>query len=154
MNRTQLSLVCGLACFVPAHAGAQVPVEFQGDWVAAQATCDGAVRFRVEAAKLTLVNGADTQSFGDVEMAGPAYWGPDYKGGIEAVAFAEFSGDQPVIATFNASEKKGVAQLAFGEPTPGPGPMLAALNARYQKLNLVKRFPINKTPLKKCPTNR
>ena len=153
MNRTLLPVACGFACFMltPASAAAQVPVAFHGDWVAAQATCDAPVRFRVETAKLTLVNGADIQSFGDVEMAGPAYWGPDYKGGIESVAFAEFSGDQPVIATFNPGEKKGVAQLAFGEPTPGPGPALAALNVRYQKLNLVKRFPINKVPLKKCP---
>jgi hypothetical protein len=153
MNRTLRSVACGLVYLVlsPAPAAAQVPVEFQGDWVAAQSACDAPVRFRVEAAKLTLLNGADSQSFGDVEMAGPAYWGPDYKGGIEAVAFAEFSGDQPVIATFNASGKKGVAQLEFGQPTPGPGPALAALNARYQKLNLVKRFPINKVPLKKCP---
>jgi hypothetical protein len=152
MNRALLSVVFRLACFsLPALAAAQDPAEFLGDWVAAQATCDAPVRFRVEAAKLTLANGADIQSFGDVEMAGPAYWGPDYKGGIEAVAFAEFSGDQPVIATFNPSEKKGVAQLEFGQPTPGPGAVLAALNARYQRLNLAKRFPIHKVPLKKCP---
>ena len=36
------------------------------------------------------------------------------RGLIEAVAFAEFSGDQPVIATFNPSEKKSVAQLESG----------------------------------------
>lgn len=156
MKRTLSSFTCGLVCFIlmPSSAVAQVPLEFHGDWVAAQSACNAPLRFRVEAAKLTLVNAADSQSFGGVEMAGPAYWGPDYKGGIEAVAFAEFSGDQPVIATFNAGEKKGVAQLEFGQPTPGPGPVLAALNARYQKLNLVKRFPLNNMPLKKCPASK
>ena len=86
-------------------------------------------------------------------MAGPADWGPDYKGGIQAVAFAEFNGDQPVIATFNLNEKKGVAQVEFAQVTPGAAPdsPSAALNARYQKLNLAKRFPLHKMPLKKCP---
>jgi hypothetical protein len=161
MNRTQLSVALSLACVtltagpVAAQAPsqfAQVPVEFQGDWVAAQATCDAPVRFRVEVTKLTLVNGADSQSFGGVEMAGPGYWGPDYKG-IEAVAFAEFNGDQPVIATFNLNEKKGVAQVGFAQVTPRapPNSPSAALNARTQKLNLTKRFPLHQVPLKKCP---
>ena len=78
-------------------ASAQVPAEFHGDWVSARATCDAAVRFRVEAAKFTLINGKDTQSFGGIEMAGPSYFGPEYNG-IQAVAISEFEGDQPVAS--------------------------------------------------------
>ena len=83
-------------------ASAQVPAEFHGDWVSARATCDAAVRFRVEAAKFTLINGKDTQSFGGIEMAGPSYFGPEYNG-IQAVAISEFEGDQPVTASLSGS---------------------------------------------------
>ena len=45
------------------------------------------------------------------------YFGPDYRG-IQAVLITEFEGAQPVTATFNLNEKKGVAQLELGVPTP------------------------------------
>src|SRR5688572_9944285 len=93
-----------------APAAAQVPAEFQGEWVAASAACTAPVRARVEAARLTLVNGADMESFGGIEMAGPSYFGPDYSG-ISRVLITEFEGAQPVTAVFNVDEKKGVAQL-------------------------------------------
>jgi hypothetical protein len=97
-----------------AHAGAaQVPTEFQGDWVAASAACTAPTRVRFEAARVTLVNGAGMESFGGIEMAGPSYFGPGYNG-IQAVLITEFEGAQPVTATFNVNEKKGVAQLELG----------------------------------------
>ena len=53
--------LCALALTVgvePAHA--QVPAEFTGDWVPASAMCSSPARIRVEAAKITLVNGTDS----------------------------------------------------------------------------------------------
>lgn len=148
-----LSATC-LAALSVSRVAAQIPGEFQGDWVSAQTSCEASTRFRVEAAKLTLINGADSESFGGVEMAGPAYWGPDYRG-IMAVAISEFSGDQPVIATFNLDEKKGAAKVELAAATPGARSAASlALNARYTKLNLAKRFPLHAVPLKKCALKR
>ena len=135
-----------------APAAAQVPAEFQGDWVAASAACTAPVRARFEAARVTLVNGADMESFGGIEMAGPSYFGPDYSG-ISRVLITEFEGAQPVTATFNVDEKKGVAQLELGVPTPAhpANKVAAASNARLAKLGLRKRFPLQAVPLKRCP---
>jgi len=136
-------------------AFAQVPAEFQGDWVAASAACTAPVRVRVEATRITLVNGTDTESLGGLEMAGPGYFPPDYKG-ILAVAITEFSGDQPLSATFNHGEKKGVAlvEMAIAGPDRPGNAILNAMNAHFRKLNLAKRFPLHQVPLKKCPAAR
>jgi hypothetical protein len=69
-----------------------------------------------------------------------------------AVLITEFSGHQPVTVSFNFGEKKGVAQVDFSPVQPGtPTPQLKAYNARISKLNLAKRCPLDKVPLKKCP---
>jgi hypothetical protein len=108
------------------------------------------VRVQITADRLTLVNGADTQALGGIEMAGPGYFPPDYRG-IMAVLITEFSGQQPATATFNLGEKKGVAQVEFAPIQPGTQtPMLKAYNSHISKLNLAKRFPLNKIALKKC----
>jgi len=58
---------------------------------------------------------------------------------------------QPASATFNVGGKKGVAQIEFSPVQPGTQtPMLKAYNARISKLNLAKRFPLDKGPLKRC----
>ena len=63
----------------------------------------------------------------------------------------EFNGQQPLTVTFNANEKKGVAQADFAPVTPGnQSPQQKAYNAYISKLNLAKRFPLDKRPLKKC----
>ena len=131
-------------------AAAQVPAEFAGDWVPASAACSSPARVRVEAARITLVNGADNEGFGGIEMAGPGFFGPDYRG-IAAVAFTEFETDQPVQLNFNYNEKKGVAQAELASPVAGNVNAIGkARNARLAKLNLVKRFPLHMVPLKKC----
>jgi hypothetical protein len=132
-------------------ATAQVPAEFHGEWVAASAACTAPLRARFEAARVTLVNGADMESFGGIEMAGPGFFGPEYKG-IQQVLISEFEGDQPVRATFNFEEKKGVTALELNVPTPAhpANKVAAAANARLAKLNLVKRFPLQNVPLKRC----
>ena len=136
-------------------AFAQVPAEYRGDWVAASAACTAPVRVRVEATTITLMNGADKQTLGGLEMAGPGFFPPDYMG-IQAVAITEFSGNQPLSATFNHSEKKGVAIVEFAMAGPDrPGAAAAnAMNVYFRKLNLAKRFPLHQVPLKKCPAAR
>jgi hypothetical protein len=135
-----------------ARAQQQVPAEFQGDWVAASATCTAPARIRIAATSVTLVNAADKESLGAVEMAGPGFFPPDYNG-IQQVAISELGGDQPVGVTFNYQEKRGVALADMAVPGPDrPGSAaLNTLNARLRKLNLVKRFPLHQVPLKKCP---
>lgn len=133
-----------------AAAQRAVPAEFQGRWVPSKAACDSPVAVVIAADRLTLVNGKDSQALGEIEMAGPGYWGPDYRG-IMAVLITEFSGHQPVTASFNVGEKKGVAQLDFSPVMPGNSTaQQKAYNARISKLNLAKRFPLDKVSLKKC----
>jgi hypothetical protein len=130
---------------------APVPPEFQGDWVLAAAACTAPLRARIDVAKLTLINGADMESFGGVEMAS-GFFPPDYTG-IQQVVLTEVdTGDQPVTATFNYQEKKGVALIELMSPQPfrRPNPAMEKLNARFAKLDLVKRFPLHKLPLKRC----
>ena len=147
-----LILSTGLILASAHAAAAQVPAEYRGEWVAASAACTAPLRARIETARLTLVNGADMESFGGIEMAGPSYFGPDYSG-ISRVLITEFEGAQPVTATFNLSEKKGVAQLELGVPTPAhpANKVAAASNARLAKLGLRKRFPLQGVLLKRCP---
>ena len=153
-TKPSLSIAALILAATPA-AAAPVPAEFQGDWVAASAACTAPVKVRIETARLTLVNGADMESFAGIEMAGPSYFGPDYNG-IQAVLITEFEGAQPVTATFNVNEKKGVAQLELGVPTPAhpANKVAAASNARLATLGLRKRFPLQNVALKKCPDGR
>lgn len=131
-------------------AASAVPPALQGKWVPAAATCESAVRMQVAATSITLVNGADSQPLGGIEMAGPGYFPPDYRG-IQAVLITEFDGQQPATVTFNANEKKGVARVDFVRVMPGQQtPQLKAFNARIAKLNLVQRFPLDKVALKRC----
>jgi len=56
---------------------------------------------------VTFNNGKDTETLGDIEMAGPGFFPPGYNG-IQAVLLTECSGNQPASITFNSGEKKGV----------------------------------------------
>ena len=132
-----------------AGAFSVVPAEFHGAWVPSNAACDSPLRVQVSGDKLTLSNGKDSQTLGGIEMAGPAYFQPGYRG-IMAVLFTEFSGHQPVIATFNPDEKKGAARLEIARASPGQGAQLKVYNAHISKLNLAKRFPLDQVILKKC----
>jgi hypothetical protein len=141
-----------LAAFVAADlpAATPVPAPLHGKWVAASASCDSSVRMQVAATSITLVNGSDSQVLGGIEMAGPGYFPPGYRG-IQSVLITEFDGHQPVTVIFNAGEKKGVAQADFSPVMPGQQtPQLRAYNAHVGKLNLAKRFPIDKASLKRC----
>ena len=142
------SAVASIAC--AATPAGIVPMQFQGTWVPGKGSCESAVRVSIGADRLTLENGKDSQALGGIEMAGPGYFQPDYAG-IMAVLITEFSGDQPVTATFNVGEKKGAAQLDFAPVMPGRATaQLAKYNAHISKLNLAKRFPLDKVALKRC----
>jgi hypothetical protein len=133
-----------------AWAANAVPAQFQGGWVPANAGCESPVRAQVAASSVTLVNGSDKQPLGGIEMAGPGYFAPGYRG-IQAVLITEFDGQQPATMIFNASEKRGVAQIDFSPVMPAnQTPQSKAYNARISNLNLAKRFPLNKVALKKC----
>lgn len=133
-----------------AVAQTAVPAEFQGTWVPSKAACDSPVRVLVATDQLTLVNGKDTQTLSGISMAGPGYFPPDYRG-ISEVLITEFSGHQPVTAIFNLGEKKGAAHVEFNPVIQGkPTARLQAYNARISKLNLAKRFPLDKVLLKMC----
>jgi hypothetical protein len=145
-----LAVMCAAVAVSPLTAQRTVPADYQGRWVPSKAACDSAVAVVVAADRVTLINGKETQVLGDVEMAGPGYWGPDYRG-IMALAITEFSGHQPATVSFNYGEKKGVGQVEFAPVMPvRPNTPASAYNVHIQKLNLAKRFPLDKVPLQKC----
>ena len=129
----------------------EVPAQFHGRWVPAKAACESGLGVTVSVDRITLFNGKDTEAIGGIEMAGPGFFPPGYRG-IQAVAITEFSGQQPLTATFNAGEKKGAGLVEFAplQPAKNPNAVQKAYNARISKLNLAKRFPLNNVPLKKC----
>lgn len=132
-----------------ASAQGKVPAEFQGDWVPATGACTSLVRFRVAESSMTLINGKDTATYGNLGTTA-TYFGNEYNG-IFVVFLPELdSGNPPFTAFFNADEKKGVTKVDIY--TEMPGPMNApgrALQAAAKKL--ATRFPVNKIALKKCP---
>lgn len=150
-------IVCALfvaSMFVVAAAGYanaqdKVPAEFQGDWVPATSACTSLVRFRVAESSMTLINGKDTATYGNLGTTA-TYFGNEYNG-ISVVFLPELnSGNPPFTVFFNADEKKGVTKVDIY--TEMPGPMNApgrAFQAAAKKL--ATRFPVNKSPLKKCP---
>ena len=143
-------VLCLAASILSTEALSAVPAEFHGTWVPSKATCESPLRMLISADRLTLVNGKDNQGLGGIEMAGPGYFPPGYRG-IMAVLITEFSGHQPVTVTFNLKEKRGVAQVDFAPVQPGattaPG---KSYNAHISKLNLARRFALDKAQLEKC----
>ena len=148
-RRLGLAMLAGMAVLGPRSLIAQdpMPAEFQGDWVPATTTCQAPARFRVTESRFTLINGRDSQEYGDLELAS-GYFGPDYDG-IQQVAIAEFNGDQPFRATFNANEKKNAVVLEIYTEMQGvSNPAVLAIQAKAKRLS--QRFPLNNVVLKKC----
>jgi hypothetical protein len=146
-----LFIVSTVMAAAAGYASAQdkVPAEFQGDWVPATGACTSQVRFRVAESSMTLINGKDTATYGNLGTTA-TYFGNEYNG-ISVVFLPELNGgDPPFTVFFNADEKKGVTKVDIY--TEMPGPMNApgrALQAAAKKL--ATRVPVNKIPLKKCP---
>ena len=116
-----------------ATAVSEVPPEYLGDYVPRAATCQSALRFRVEADRVELINGARTRRFGNIDLCYSCEGGAKYSGRVVWL-MPEFGGttDAPFTAAFNAGEQIGVVKLE----------MAPALNAQ---------FPLHRVALKKCP---
>ena len=129
-------------------AQATIPLEFHGDWVPTGRGCQSPVKLRVAAATLTLVNGTDSQTWGNVGVPA-SFFGHDYEG-ISVVALPDFDATQPFTVYFNAEERKGVTKVSIYTEMRGPmNPQLAKLQADAKKL--ASRFPLNDAPLERCP---
>ena len=149
VRRIGLAALVGMTAPGPKPLLAQdpMPAEFQGDWVPATATCQAPARFRVAESRFMLINGRDSQEYGDLELAS-GYFGPEYNG-MQQVAIPEFNGDQPFRATFNAGEKKNAAVLEIYTEMQGvSNPTVLAIQAKAKRLS--QRFPLNNVVLKKC----
>lgn len=132
-----------------ARAEQVVPAEFHGDWASKAEGCGAQAKFRVTGDALTLVNGADSASYGDIAIA-HSYFGPEYTG-ISVVAIPEFnSGDNPFTVFFNADEERGVTKVHIYQEMKGVTiPAVLAIQERARKL--AERFPVNFLALEKCP---
>ncbi len=134
-----------------ARPGAEdlLPPEFRGEWVPASGDCRSTLRFNVAAQTVTLVNGQDRASYGDVAIA-HSFLGPDYRG-ISVIAIPEFASETtPFTIVFNADEVKGRTRLDIYQETTAPAnPRVAAIQAAAKKL--AGRFPLHGAALKKCP---
>jgi hypothetical protein len=127
-----------------------VPPELRGDWVAVTLSCDAPVRFRSSATRMSLINGGDTASWGDVAIA-YSFFGPEYDG-IQLVAMPDFnSGSPPFTVTFNFDEKRGAARVDIFQETANPDriPAVEAIQAAARAL--AERFPMNAVELRMCP---
>jgi hypothetical protein len=134
----------------PAVAGARVPAELQGTWARDATACASGPRLHVGGDRVRLESASDVQVLAGLEVAGPGYFPPDYRG-ISAVLFTEFEGDQPATITFNPGERRGLAQVEFAPVMPGRAtPQLARYNARVSQLDLARRFPMNRQTLRRC----
>jgi hypothetical protein len=130
-----------------ARAQAPIPADARGDWVPQSATCQSAVRLRVAESTLTLINGKDSQTWGNVGVP-TAFFGPDYTG-IASDLLPDFDATQPFTVYVNADEKKGVVRVSIYQEMRGPlNPKVAAIQAAAK--TLAARFPLNDLPLKKC----
>ena len=123
-----------LAAFAfPLLAKAQtdaIPADQLGVWVPAKSDCKSPLMLELAPKSMTLVNGKDRVSYGNVGLT-YSYFGNSYQG-IQIAAMADWDKIQPVTVIFNAGEKKGQAQILVDD---------AALK---------KRFPLDKAMLKRC----
>lgn len=110
-----------------------VPAEFIGEWVPAGSSCDAQSRLRVESNTVTLINGADSQQFGHLDICFSCEGGARYSG-LVVWLLPEFNqhGRTPFIVRFNAQEEKGITVVEIDQD------------------NLKKRFPLHNLKLHKC----
>ncbi len=107
-----------------------IPPDQLGVWVPGKADCKSSLRLELAPKMMTLVNGKDRFSQGNVGLS-YSYFGNSYQG-IQFAAMADWDKTQPFTVILNAQEKKGRAQLHIDN---------AALK---------KRFPLDNAVLKRC----
>jgi hypothetical protein len=140
MDRSRRPLASRLAVLAlllsPLLAAAQtdaVPADQLGVWVPAKADCKSALRLELAPKQMTLVNGKDRVSHGNVGMS-YSYFGNSYQG-ITFAAMPDWDKSQPYVVLLNADEKKGRAKINFSDA------------------GLKKRFPLEDVALKRCATS-
>jgi hypothetical protein len=130
----RLFLLSLLASLSAAAVEPPLPKSFRGDWVPIKQSCASKVRLRVEAMTVSLISGAETRQFGDLDICRSCKGGAHY-GGIEVWLIPEFNRGReqsPFTVYFNHGEKKGVAMLEFSDK------------------ELMARFQLHKRQLRKC----
>jgi hypothetical protein len=138
MHRSRRPLAAGLAvlasALIPLVAAAQtdaIPADQLGVWVPEKKDCKSPLRVELAPKQITLVNGTDRASQGNVGLT-YSYVGASYQG-ISFVVMADWDKKQPYLLTFNEGEKKGRTKVSFTDA------------------GLKKRFPLEQVALKRCP---
>lgn len=110
-----------------------VPAEFVGEWAPAGSSCDAQSRLRVESSTVTLINGADSQQFGHLDICFSCEGGARYSG-LVVWLLPEFNqqGRTPFTVRFNTAEEKGITVVEI------------------ERDDLRQRFPLHKVKLHKC----
>jgi hypothetical protein len=110
-----------------------VPAEFLGEWVPVESSCQATSRLRVESTTVTLVNGSDSQEFGNLDLCHSCEGGAGY-GGVVVSLLPEFNKGAPAPFTvrFNANEETGITVV------------------KIKRDDLGKRFPLHNVKLYKC----
>jgi hypothetical protein len=110
-----------------------VPAEFVGEWVPVGSSCDANSRLRVESKSVSLVNGPDSQQFGNLDICFSCEGGARYNGMVVWL-LPEFNhgARTPFTVRFNANEEKGITVITI------------------ERDDLKKRFPLHNVKLLKC----
>jgi hypothetical protein len=132
--RARRACLALLLAAAPALAAATaIPSAFHGTWVRSDAACDAALSLKIEAARLTFRNGAQSQTFGQLAVETPTKKRPT-KGGTTQV-LAEAPDGSPFLLFLS----------------PGPPPFVN-LNWRPLDESISKRFrALAPEKLKHCP---
>jgi hypothetical protein len=106
-----------LLFFIPLIAmavGPPIPSEFIGDWVPQKSSCTSSTRLRIDVDSVTLINGSDSQKYGDIDLCYSCEGGAQYSGEVVWL-FPDFNkGNKSKFAiAFNAEEKKGITVIEF-----------------------------------------
>ena len=114
-----------------------VPVDFIGEWVPVGSSCNADSRLRVESNSVTLVNGSDSQQFGNLDLCLSCEGGARYNGSVLWL-LPEFNkgGRTPFTVRFNAKEEKGITVVEI------------------ERDDLNKRFPLHNMKLHKCQNKK
>jgi hypothetical protein len=110
-----------------------VPAEFIGEWVPVGGSCNANSRLRVESNTVILVNGTDSQPFGNLDLCFSCEGGARYSG-LVVWLLPEFKqgGRTPFTVRFNAKEEKGITVVEI------------------ERDDLKQRFPLHNVKLRKC----
>lgn len=86
---TRRACLALLLAAMPALAGAtSIPAAFHGTWVRGDAACDAALSLKIEAARVTFRNGAQSQSFSKLAVESSTKKRPANGGTIQVLADA------------------------------------------------------------------